>query len=83
MNIEVEKLAKNKKLQKRLQNFIPMLIEYNGQYMSFKQIRTIQSCNNTVIISCFQRLSKISQVQFFNYKDDYYVHWFLINIIQN
>lgn len=73
MNIEVTKLTKNKKLQRRLQRFIPMLIEYNGQCMSFKQIRTIQSCNNTVIISCFQKLSKISKVQFFNYGDDCYV----------
>jgi len=78
MNVEVEKLTKNKKLRKRLQSFIPMLIEYNGQCMSFKQIRTIQSCNNTIIISCFQRLSKISKVQFFNYEDDCYVRWFLV-----
>lgn len=73
MNIEVKKLTKNKKLQRRLQQFVPMLIEYNGQYMSFKQIRIIQNCNNTVIISCFQRLSKVSKVQFFHYQDDYYV----------
>lgn len=79
MDIEVEKLTKNKKLQLRLKRFIPMLIKYNGQCMSFKQIRTIQSCNNTVIISCFQKLSKIIDAQFFNFRNELYVRCFLMS----
>lgn len=79
MDIEVEKLTKNKKLQLRLKRFIPMLIEYNGQCMSFKQIRTIQSCNNTVIISCFQKLSKIIDTQFFTFRNELYVRCFLMS----